>query len=114
MTDTLITWALTNVILPLAGTILLALLSKLALVINKKFNLEIQRTTIEHAVQYAEQMAEKAIKDNQSTLTSSQKLTKAVEYVNKAIPGQDQERVKQRIEAAVQRVSQTGREMGCK
>jgi hypothetical protein len=104
MSQALISWALTNVVLPLAATILLALLSKVALIINKKYNLDIQRTTIEHAVQYAEQMAQTAIKNNQTALTPPEKLNKAVEYVNKAIPGQDQERLKLRIESAVQRV----------
>ena len=52
----------------------------------------------------ADAMARVKETGNQAALTGSQKLNKAVEYVNKAIPGQDQERVKQRIESAVQRV----------
>lgn len=112
MSEALISWFLTNVVLPLAATFLLAAASKAVLVINKKFNLDIQRTTVENAVHYAEQMAATAIKNNQAALTSSQKLNKAVEYVNKAIPGQDQERVKQRIESAVQRISLNCREPG--
>ena len=114
MSEALISWFLTNVVLPLAATILLALMSKVALIINKKYNLDIQRTTIENAVHYAEQMAATAIKNNQGSLTPNQKLNKAVEYVNKAIPGQDQERVKQRIESAVQRISLNCREPGAR
>jgi len=104
MSEAIISWFLTNVVLPLAATFLLAAMSKAVLVINKKYNLDIQRTTIENAVHYAEQMAANAIKNNKTALTPPDKLNKAVEYVNKAIPGQDQERVKQRIESAVQRV----------
>jgi hypothetical protein len=105
ITQALIVWALNNVALPIAGLVLTAILGKVALVVNKKFNLDIQRTTIEHAVQYAEQVAQTAIKNNQTALTPPEKLSKAVEYVNKAIPGQDQDRLKLRIESAVQRVS---------
>ncbi len=102
MSEALITWALTNVLLPLAATVLLGIASKAMLVINKKYHLDIQQKEVENAVNFVERMAENAIKANGQALSSSEKLTQAVDYVNKAIPGQNQEVIKKKIEAAVQ------------
>ena len=101
MTQALIAWFLTNIVVPLAATFLIAVLTKVALAINKKYNLDIQQKTIENAVRYVEQMAETAIKNGSTVQAPTQKMDSAVQYVNKVIPGLDQDHLEKRIEATV-------------
>lgn len=108
MKDALITWTLINVVLPMAAMVVMAILGKMAQTINRKYNLDIQQHEVDIAVRAVEQIAERAIKNNQSALSSSEKLSRAMDYVNKAMPGQDQEVLKKRIEASVKTLRERG------
>ena len=108
MQEALITWALVNVVLPLAGIVAAGLLGRAALWANKKFKLDITQQAVVTGVNLAERIAENAIKKGLPKVSSNQKLNTAVEYVNKVIPGEDQEVIKKKIEAVVQQYRVNG------
>ena len=108
MKDALITWFLVEVALPIIGTIVIVLLGRAAMWANKKFKMDITQQEIANAVNFAERLAENAIKNNQSKLTSNEKLNVAVDYINRVLPGQNQEIIRHKIEAAVQQYRGNG------
>ncbi len=108
MTEVMVSSLLTNIVIPLAGLVVTCLAGKLVNTLNKKYNLEITQQEIKNAVNFAERIAENAVKAGTPKLTSGQKLEQAVAYVEKVIPQKDKEVLKKKIEAAVQQYRANG------
>jgi len=108
MTEAMVSSLLINIVIPCAGLIVTALVGKLVVTINKKYNLDITKNEVENAVHFAERIAENAVKAGAPKLSSGQKLQEAVNYVNKIVPQKDQEALKKKIEAEVQRYRVSG------
>ena len=101
-----------QVVIPLLGCVLTALIAPVIRKINKKFSLDIEDSTVAAAVNFAEEAAYKAYKTSGEKIPSSEKLDLAMQYVMDMIPDAKEaaykERLQRKIEAKVNELLHAG------
>lgn len=101
-----------EVIIPVLAIVLMAVATAVAAKIRQKYGLDIEDKVIEQAVHWAEEQARKKAALYGDKIPSNEKLDMAVQFVWEAIPAAKkasyQERLRAKIEAAVNRYLRNG------